>query len=80
MTGGLVSRSQCNLVLHVLLIPSRATGSLKSPFFSSWSIKNSLIIASKLKFEKNHFTYSGMRNPDKMFQKLSNPDATTTAM
>lgn len=53
MTGGLVSRSRCNLVLHVLLIPSRATGSLKSPFFSSWCIKNSLTIASKLKFEKN---------------------------
>lgn len=52
MTGGLVSRSRCNLVLHVLLIPSRATGSLKSPFFSSWCIKNSLTIASKLKFEK----------------------------
>lgn len=66
------------MVLHVLLIPS--SGSLKSPFFSSWCIKNSLTIASKLKFEKNHFTYGGMRNPDKMFQKLSNPDATTAAM
>jgi len=55
MTGGLVSRSRCNLVLHVLFIPSRATRSLKSPFFSSWCIKNSLTIASKLKFEKKPF-------------------------
>jgi hypothetical protein len=48
---------------------------------SNWVTKKySLTIASKLKFEKNHFTYGGMRNPDKMFQKLSNPDATTAAM